>query len=140
MLASTPAAAAAAAAAAHAQHLDAAASLLKSASRVAVFTGAGMSADSGISTFRGSSGSIWAGLSGALLLALYGTPFGWWVTPSLAWKKYLSVFREPMVQAQPHAGHLALARLEQERFFGDAPLPLISMNVDGLHQRAGSRK
>lgn len=117
--------------------LNKAAALLKAAARVAVFTGAGMSADSGVATFRKSSGSLWSGISGAVLLAAYGTPLGWRLTPGLAWGKYLGWFREPIIQAQPHAGHLALARLEQERFPG---LPVVTINVDGLHQRAGHSK
>lgn len=122
---------------AYVQQLNAAVTLLKAAGRVAVFTGAGMSADSGISTFRKSSGSLWSGVTGGLLLAAYGTPMGWRLTPGLAWSKYLSWFREPIVQAEPHAGHVALARLERERF---PELSVVTMNVDGLHQRAGNRK
>lgn len=122
--------------AAYMQQLNTAAALLKAATRVAVFTGAGMSADSGISTFRKSPGSLWSGVTGGLLLAAYGTPLGWKLTPGLAWSKYLSWFREPIVRAQPHAGHLALARLERERF---PDMATITMNVDGLHQRAGNR-
>lgn len=72
---------------AYVQDLNKAAALLKGAARVAVFTGAGMSADSGVSTFRKDPGSLWSGVTGGLLLAAYGTPLGWRLTPGLAWSK-----------------------------------------------------
>lgn len=54
-------------------------------------------------------------------------------------QQYLSWFREPIVQASPHPGHVALARLERESFAREG-LPIVTMNVDGLHQRVGNRK
>lgn len=115
--------------------IEAAANHIRSAERVVVFTGAGMSAASGIATFRGGSG-LWNGLKGTLGLAYFGTPFGWKLTPGFAWSMYLDEFYAPIAAAAPHAGHLALARLEKERF--GARMGVVTMNVDGLHQDAGS--
>jgi len=61
--------------------MEAAASALARARRVVVFSGAGMSADSGIDTFRGSGSSTWAGIYGYAQLLYGGTPFGWNLTP-----------------------------------------------------------
>ncbi len=114
--------------------MDKAVVLLQGASRVAVFTGAGMSADAGISTFRKDPNSLWSGVLGGTTLAYFGTTWGWKCTPGLAWRKYCEVFLAPILDARPHPGHHALVRLEEARF---SPLPVITMNVDGLHQRAG---
>ena len=117
---------------------DEAARLIKGARRLVVFTGAGMSADSGISTFRkaGASG-LWSGLKGTLGLAFFGTPIGWKLTPGLAWSMYCKEFYGPIADAQPHVGHEALARLEQSRT-GQMEMTVITMNVDGFHSRAGN--
>jgi len=88
-------------------------------------------------TFRKDSDSVWSGIKGGLALAYFGTPLGWRLTPGLAWQLYLSEFYKPIAEARPHAGHLALARLENERFGGDR-CTVVTMNVDGLHTAAGS--
>lgn len=116
--------------------LERAAEFLQAASKCVVFTGAGMSADSGIQTFRKSSKGLWSGVFGGMALLFFGTPIAWKWTPQLAWKKYLTHFLGPIWEAEPHVGHQALATLEQMRF---SPLPIITMNVDGLHQRAGCK-
>ena len=54
----------------------------------------------------------------------------------MAWQLYLSEFYKPIAEASPHAGHVALARLEKE-MFGDR-CTVVTMNVDGLHSAAGS--
>ena len=54
----------------------------------------------------------------------------------MAWELYLSEFYKPIAEASPHAGHVALARLEKE-MFGDR-CTVVTMNVDGLHSAAGS--
>ena len=78
-------------------------------------------------------------------LAMFGTPFGWWLMPGTAWKMYLQHFRNPIARAQPNDGHRALAALERHwssNADGDEQLPFmtITQNVDGLHQRAGARE
>ncbi|KAL9653118.1 hypothetical protein ABK040_006336 [Willaertia magna] len=111
------------------------ASLLANANSVHVFTGAGMSAESGIETFRGSSG-LWTGFIGNLVLGYFGTPLGWKITPGLCWTQYIKRFYNPIAEAKPNKGHEALAELQQDVF---EDLQIITQNVDGLHQRAGSR-
>eukprot|EP00012_Vannella_robusta_P003520 CAMPEP_0206190054 /NCGR_PEP_ID=MMETSP0166-20121206/4520_1 /ASSEMBLY_ACC=CAM_ASM_000260 /TAXON_ID=95228 /ORGANISM="Vannella robusta, Strain DIVA3 518/3/11/1/6" /LENGTH=272 /DNA_ID=CAMNT_0053606057 /DNA_START=301 /DNA_END=1116 /DNA_ORIENTATION=+ len=111
------------------------AQLIRNANRVVVFSGAGMSAESGISTFRQPEVGVWANKLG---LAYFGTPFGWWATPGRAWKTYLHYFRNPIARAKPNAGHLALAELEKLLQKDGKQLYIITQNVDGLHQRAGS--
>ncbi|CAB9521261.1 NAD-dependent protein deacylase [Seminavis robusta] len=103
------------------------------ANNVVVFTGAGMSADSGIGTFRGDSGA-WSGIFGTLALFWGGTPIGWRWTPSLVWSRFVKDFYGPIVDAEPHAGLLALQELEGS--FDN--FSYITMNVDGLHQAAGA--
>ncbi|PRP77438.1 silent information regulator family protein [Planoprotostelium fungivorum] len=104
------------------------------AKRVVIFTGAGMSAESGIGTFRGGSG-LWSGVLGKLVLGWFGTPIGWNWTPGFAWSQYVDKFYNPMRDAQPNPGHYALAQLESK--FPNS-FDIITQNVDGLHQRAGS--
>ena len=112
---------------------DKAARLLSKARRVVVFTGAGMSAESGIGTFRGG-GGLWNGPLGYIVLGWFGTPVGWKWTPGICWSQYIDKFYNPIAQAQPNTGHTALADLAT--VFPD--LKIITQNVDGLHQRAGS--
>lgn len=109
--------------------IDRAAAALANASRVFVITGAGISAESGIPTFRGVDG-LWRSFS-AFDLA---TPEAFERDPVLVWEWYL--WRRGIVsQAKPNAAHLILAEWEK-RF----PHFLIgTQNVDRLHQRAGSR-
>ena len=116
------------------QMIDAAMTI-RSAERLVVFTGAGMSADSGIATFRKGGSSLWSGIRGTLALAWFGTPIGWNVMPGWAWAAYLSEFYGPIAKAGPHAGHMALASLEKK--FGDK-MTIVTMNVDGFHTSAGS--
>jgi len=103
---------------------------LRAARRVAVLTGAGVSAESGIPTFRDAQTGLWARYSPEEL----ATPEAFRRNPGLVWEWY--AWRRGLVTAaQPNPGHLALAQLE-----GLVPqLTLITQNVDGLHRRAGSR-
>lgn len=104
-------------------------SLLHSASDVAVLTGAGMSAESGIPTFRQAVDSLWATYS----LEELATPRAWRRDPALVWGWYL--WRMARVRAAlPNAGHRALAKAAAKR-----ELHVITQNVDDLHERAGSR-
>lgn len=107
-----------------------AASLLANARRLVVLTGAGMSKESGITTFREAQDGLWASYDPQQL----ATPQGFRTNPTLVWEWYQ--YRLGLVeQAEPHAGHLAVAALE-ERLPG---VVVITQNVDGLHARAGSR-
>jgi NAD-dependent deacetylase len=97
--------------------------------RVFVLTGAGISAESGLPTFRASDG-LWAGHR----IEDVCTPDAWESNPALVWDFY-SQRRAQGAKAQPNPAHVALAELEAklgDRFF------LCTQNVDDLHERAGS--
>ncbi len=99
--------------------------------RVLALTGAGVSAESGLATFRGE-GGLWEGRDPVEL----ATPEAFRKDPKTVWRFYTER-REKAAQASPNAGHQALATLEEalgERFL------LVTQNVDGLHERAGSRR
>ena len=104
--------------------------VLHSATYVVVLTGAGVSAESRIPTFRDAQTGLWAKYSPEEL----ATPQAFRRNPKLVWEWY-TWRRELVAQAKPNPGHLALAKLEQ--FI--PKFTLITQNVDGLHQRAGSR-
>lgn len=105
---------------------------IANARHVVCFTGAGMSAESGIGTFRGGSG-LWTGVVGSVVLGYFGTPIGWKLTPSLAWSQYINKFYNPIRDAQPNDGHRAITQLQQIH----SDVRIVTQNVDGLHQRAG---
>jgi len=105
------------------------ASLLKSAANVAVLTGAGVSAESSIPTFR-SNGGYWQQYRFEDL----ATPEAFARDPKFVWTWY-EERRRAIAQAQPNAGHCALAELERQK----AGFTLITQNVDGLHDLAGSK-
>ncbi len=95
---------------------------------VCVLTGAGMSAESGIPTFRGTHESLWSRFDPMRL----ATAEAWREDPALVWGWYR--WRMHLVRdAQPNAGHRALAALAHR-----VPLSLVTQNVDDLHERAGS--
>ena len=106
------------------------------ANNVVVFSGAGMSADSGIGTFRGQGGA-WSGIFGTLALLWGGTPVGWRWTPGLVWSRFVQDFYAPIAAASPHEGHLALQELCDKGGFDS--FAYITMNVDGLHQASGAQ-
>jgi NAD-dependent deacetylase len=111
--------------------LDRAVLLLKKARRVAVLTGAGVSAESGVPTFRDPHG-LWAGHA----IEDVATPGGFRRNPKLVWKFY-NDRRANLSAIEPNPGHFALAQMETN--FGDDRFAVITQNVDGLHRRAGSR-
>lgn len=92
-----------------------------------VLTGAGISAESGLATFRGD-GGLWEGYS----VYDVATPGAWERDPELVLKFY-NWRREQVRKAQPNAAHLALVELEQ-----NFHVTIITQNVDDLHERAGS--
>jgi len=97
---------------------------------VGVLTGAGISAESGIPTFRGKDG-LWNRFDPTEL----ATPEAFLRDPKLVWKWYL--WRMHLIaKAEPNPGHRALA--EMEKIFPQ--FLLITQNVDGLHRRAGSKR
>ncbi len=94
-----------------------------------MLTGAGISAESGLPTFRDADDGLWAEHDPYAL----ASPDGFRKDPALVWRWY-RWRREIVANAEPNAGHIALARLAAV-----VPrLTLITQNVDGLHQRAGS--
>jgi NAD-dependent deacetylase len=109
---------------------------LQTAESVVVLTGAGISAESGIPTFRGA-GGLWRNYAAQDL----ATPEAFAHNPRLVWEWY--DWRRGIIHgAQPNPGHLALAALEQRlagRAAKDGSFTLVTQNVDGLHERAGSR-
>lgn len=99
--------------------------------QVFVLTGAGISAESGLPTFRASDG-LWAGNR----VEDVCTPEAWERDPARVWEFY-SARRAAGAKAEPNPAHLALAELEARlgsRFF------LCTQNVDDLHERAGSKR
>ncbi|MCI0514387.1 NAD-dependent deacylase [candidate division KSB1 bacterium] len=102
---------------------------LKQAQRIGVLTGAGISAESGVPTFRGEDG-IWKKLSPAELASMDA----FLSNPDLVWEWY-SFRRQLIRQVKPNPGHLALATLERKK----SDFTLITQNVDNLHRLAGSQ-
>ena len=105
-------------------------SILREAERIAVLTGAGISAESGVPTFREAQVGLWARFNPEEL----ATPEAFQRDPRLVWEWY-AWRRELVLKAQPNPGHFALAKMEEI----NPSLTLITQNVDGLHKRAGSR-
>lgn len=104
---------------------------LRQARHVVVLTGAGISAESGVPTFRDAMTGLWARYYPQDL----ATPQAFARDPRLVWEWY-AWRRELVSQVQPNAGHQALADLERR-----VPhFTLITQNVDGLHQQAGSQR
>jgi NAD-dependent deacetylase len=99
--------------------------------RLFVLTGAGISAESGLATFRGS-GGLWNGYR----VEEVATPEAWDANPALVWSFY-SMRRRDALAAQPNPAHHALAAIEQT--LGDN-FYLCTQNVDDLHERAGSHR
>ncbi|MDZ4182855.1 MAG: NAD-dependent deacylase [Candidatus Cloacimonadaceae bacterium] len=103
---------------------------IKKKYHIVALTGAGISAESGIKTFR-DSGGLWENHS----IDEVATPAGFEKNPALVWEFYKARYRNAL-EAKPNPGHLALAELESllhNRF------RLITQNVDGLHETAGNR-
>jgi len=94
---------------------------------VVVLTGAGISAESGLKTFRDSDG-LWEGYN----IEDVATPQAWQQNPQLV-QDFYNMRRKDVLVAQPNAAHYALAKLE-ERF----DVTIITQNIDNLHERAGS--
>lgn len=111
--------------------IERAAGIIADARRLVVLTGAGMSQESGIPTFRDAPSSLWENYDPMEL----ATPEGFRRDPALVWNWY-AARREMIAACDPHPGHRALAELEQMDW--DDYL-LITQNIDNLHRVAGSR-
>lgn len=97
--------------------------------RTAVFTGAGMSTESGIPDFRSPGTGLWSYIDPMEYLSVDAL----YARPQTFWKYFAQVFG-PTLDAQPNAGHRALAVLEKEGYVHT----IITQNIDGLHQKAGA--
>lgn len=107
--------------------------LLEQATSVAVLTGAGISAESGIPTFRDALTGLWEKFSPEEL----ATPEAFEANPKLVWEWY--AWRRAMVaKALPNAGHRALVAIERHCREREIDFTLVTQNVDGLHRAAGS--
>lgn len=104
---------------------------LRSARRVVVLTGAGVSAESGVPTFRDALTGLWSTFRPEEL----ATPEAFRRQPRLVWEWY-AWRRAKVAEVEPNPGHHALAVMEQRV----KAFTLVTQNVDGLHQRAGSRQ
>jgi len=105
--------------------------LREEGARLLVLTGAGVSAESGLATFRDSNG-LWE----QHRVEDVASPEGFIRDPVLVWKFY-SLRRDQAKTVEPNPGHRAIAEVEKR--LGDRFL-LVTQNVDGLHQRAGSER
>ena len=104
--------------------------VLQQSRSFAVLTGAGISAESGVPTFRDAQTGLWAQFKPEDL----ATPEAFRRNPKVVWEWY-AWRRQLVAQVEPNAGHRALVELERRV----PQFTLITQNVDGLHQRAGSR-
>lgn len=102
--------------------------------RIVVLTGAGISVASGLRPYRGP-GGLWTENPE---LAQASTAEAAAADPTMLWRSFVG-FRAQVRAAQPNAAHLALAEFER-RLPGAAKITIITQNIDGLHQRAGSRE
>lgn len=109
------------------------AALLAKARAVVCLTGAGVSAESRIPTFRDAMTGLWASFDPMQL----ATPQAYEADPEMV-SRWYDFRREKCRDAEPNPGHLALVRMEQALSARSARFDLITQNVDGLHTRAGS--
>ncbi len=115
-------------------HLAQLASLLRDAESICVLTGAGISKESGVPTFRGDEG-LWNKYRAEDL----ATPEAFGRDPMLVWNWY-AWRRELISRVEPNAAHFALAATERHHGGGGhEKFTVLTQNVDGLHERAGSR-
>lgn len=110
------------------RHLEQARSALSGDGPLVVLSGAGMSAESGVPTFRDAQTGLWARFDPTEL----ATPGAWERDPDTVWAWYR--WRQHLItRAQPNDGHLAIARAAADR-----EVVVVTQNVDDLHERAGS--
>ncbi len=104
---------------------------LREAEHVVFFTGAGVSAESGVPTFRESQNSIWADFD----VNTYATARGYQTNPTLVWQWYAEQ-RRKLQGLEPNLAHQVIAAWQNK----SAGVTVITQNIDNLHQRAGSRE
>jgi NAD-dependent deacetylase len=97
--------------------------------KIVVLTGAGISAESGLKTFRDSDG-LWEGYD----IEEVATPEAWERNPALV-QEFYNMRRKSVLEAQPNAAHVALAELEKKY-----DVTIITQNIDDLHERGGSTR
>jgi NAD-dependent deacetylase len=114
------------------QHLESS-KLSSTGPRVVVMTGAGISADSGVRTFR-DHGGLWEGHRPEDV----ATPQAWRRERKVVWRFYQQR-RAQLREVSPNPGHAALVALEQRVRAAGGEFTLVTQNVDDLHERAGSR-
>lgn len=107
--------------------------LLSEARSVVFLTGAGCSAESGVPTFRGA-GGLWRKYNATEL----ATPEAFRANPSLVWEFY-SYRRELVLTKKPNNAHYAIAEFEKRLVREGRMVHVITQNIDGLHQTAGSK-
>jgi NAD-dependent deacetylase len=100
---------------------------------IVLLTGAGISAESGIQTFRDSNG-LWENHS----IEEVASPVGFATDPVTVWRFY-TARRKQALECKPNAGHIAIAQLEKKILQNGGEFLLVTQNVDGLHFRAGSK-
>ena len=103
--------------------------MIRKETKFVILTGAGISAESGIRTFRDSNG-LWENHR----IEEVATPEGWKANPQLVWNFYQQR-RKQLLEVEPNQGHEALVQLED--YFDN--FLLVTQNVDDLHERAGSK-
>lgn len=106
---------------------------LSRAQRIVVLTGAGVSAESGIPTFRDAQTGLWEKYDPVMLASIEGFT----EDPATVWRWY-DERRQSMKAAQPNPGHYALAQWEQHWRTNGRSFQLVTQNIDNLHGRAGS--
>ncbi|MFT3714805.1 MAG: NAD-dependent deacylase [Gordonia sp. (in: high G+C Gram-positive bacteria)] len=107
--------------------------LIADARDVVVFTGAGMSAESGVPTFRDAMTGTWSRFDPQQL----ATPESWQNDRALVWSWYAGRAAD-VRRVEPNAGHEAIARLGERKAADGGSVAVVTQNVDDLHERAGS--
>lgn len=111
------------------ENINAAVSLIKKSKYTVVFTGAGISVESGIPPFRGPHG-LWQQYDSSYLSLRY-----FHKKPKKSWEMIKKIFYDVIVPAQPNAAHKAIADLEKRGNINS----VVTQNIDNLHQKAGSQ-
>lgn len=115
------------------QDMDAIVSLLSNAERVVAMTGAGVSAESGIPTFRDALEGMWANHKPEEL----ATPQAFSKDPEMV-SRWYDKRRQMVLECEPNPGHVALTQMQKALRDRGRELHVLTQNVDGLHERAGT--
>jgi NAD-dependent deacetylase len=112
------------------EKIEKAGGIIKKAKRITVFTGAGISVESGIPPFRGENG-LWTKYNPEFLEINHFIE-----NPEDSWLLIREIFYDFFGAAKPNAAHIALAKMEEEKFLKT----IITQNIDNLHQEAGNTR